>query len=241
MHTDMTPEEEGARLKELLGDRNKAQFAKENHVPGGASMLSQHISGHRPISLNAAVAYARGLGVPVEAFSPRLARAIADANQASSIVVAAIAPSPSPAAGSPAINVPLLANAGSMGQGSDMLHDDVIMGSIALSPEWISKRLRPTTPQALRFIHAYGDSMAPTFEDGDVLLVDTGARDPAIDGVYVLEAHRRIFIKRVRQRMDGSYEVSSDNPNVKTVDVLNGDHAVDVLGRVVWCWHGRKM
>lgn len=157
------------------------------------------------------------------------------------IVVAAIAHSPSPAAGSPAVNVPLLANAGSMGQGSDMLHDDVIVGSIALSPEWISKRLRPTTPQALRFIHAYGDSMAPTFEDGDVLLVDTGARDPAIDGVYVLEAHRRIFIKRVRQRMDGSYEVSSDNPNVKTVDVLNGDHAVDVLGRVVWCWHGRKM
>lgn len=154
-------------------------------------------------------------------------------------VATSITPSPAPSEN--AIQVPLLANAGSMGQGTDVQHDDVIMGTIALSPEWIVKRVRPTAPQALRFIHAYGDSMAPTFEDGDVLLVDTGARDPAIDGVYVLEAHRRIFIKRVRQRLDGSYEVSSDNPNVKTVDVLNGDHAVDVLGRVVWAWNGKKM
>ena len=159
--------------------------------------------------------------------------------QAPAQFVASLTPSPAPWEN--AIQVPLLANAGSMGQGTDVQHDDVIMGTIALSPEWIIKRVRPTTPQALRFIHAYGDSMAPTFEDGDVLLVDTGARDPAIDGVYVLEAHRRIFIKRVRQRMDGNFEVSSDNPNVKTVDVLNGDHAVDVLGRVVWAWNGKKM
>lgn len=82
MNMELTPEEEGARLKVLLGDRNKAQFAKENHVPGGPSMLSQHLSGHRPISLGAASAYARGLGVAVEAFSPRLAKAIAGASVA---------------------------------------------------------------------------------------------------------------------------------------------------------------
>lgn len=82
MNMELTPEEEGARLKALLGDRNKAQFAKENHVPGGPSMLSQHLSGHRPISLGAASAYARGLGVAVEAFSPRLAKAIAGASAA---------------------------------------------------------------------------------------------------------------------------------------------------------------
>ena len=48
-------------------------------------------------------------------------------------------------------------------------------------------------------------------------------------------------VKRVRQRLDGSVEISSDNANVKTVDVLNGGSAVDVLGRVVWCWSGRKL
>lgn len=149
---------------------------------------------------------------------------------------------PSPAPGAPAISVPLLANAGSMGPGTEIQHDDVLVGHIALSEQWVARRLKPTSPTALRFIHAYGDSMHPTFEDGDVLLVDTGMRDPkAIDGVYVMSANDRVYIKRVRQRMDGVVEISSDNPTVKTVDVLNGDHRIDILGRVVWCWNGRKL
>lgn len=149
---------------------------------------------------------------------------------------------PAPAHGMPAVHVPLLANAGSMGPGTDVQHEDVLVGQIALSEQWVTRRLQPTSHAALRFIHAYGDSMHPTFEDGDVLLVDTGMRDPkAIDGVYVMAANDRVYIKRVRQRMDGIVEISSDNPTVKTVDVLNGDHTIDVLGRVVWCWNGRKL
>jgi hypothetical protein len=41
--------------------------------------------------------------------------------------------------------------------------------------------------------------------------------------------------------MDGAMEVSSDNINIKTVDVLNGDHQLNVLGRVVWAWNGKKL
>lgn len=239
MNIGMTPEEEGARLRELLGSRNKAQFAKDAKIPGGASMLSQHLSGHRPINLSAATAYALGLGVRVEDFSPRLARAIAEAHQTNT---AASAPSPTPSPGEPVVHVQLLANSGSMGFGSEMQHEDVLVGHIALSENWVTRRLQPSALGALRFIHAYGDSMSPTFEDGDILLVDTGIRDPkSIDGVYVMAANDRIYIKRVRQRMDKALEISSDNATVKTVDVLNGDHHIDILGRVVWCWNGRKL
>ncbi|EER61523.1 putative phage repressor [Acidovorax delafieldii 2AN] len=201
-------------------------------------MLSQHLSGHRPISLSAATAYAIGLGVRVEDFSPRLAKAIADAAQTTTVQT--LSPSPSP--GVPVVHVPLLANAGSMGPGTDIQHDDILVGQIALSEQWVARRLQPTKLNALRFIHAYGDSMSPTFEDGDILLVDTGIKDPKIiDGVYVMAANDRVYIKRVRQRMDGVVEISSDNATVKTVDVLNGDHRIDILGRVVWCWNGRKL
>ena len=154
--------------------------------------------------------------------------------------ITALAPTPAP--GAPAISVPLLANAGSMGSGTEIQHDDVLVGHIALSEQWVARRLQPTSHAALRFIHAYGDSMSPTFEDGDILLVDTGIKDPkTIDGVYVMAANDRVYIKRVRQRMDGVVEISSDNATVKTVDVLNGDHRIDILGRVVWCWNGRKL
>lgn len=238
MNDELTPEQEGERLKALLGSRSKAQFAKDAKIPGGASMLSQHLSGHRPISLGAATAYALGLGVRVEDFSPRLAKAIASATQTT-----AVAPlTPSPAPGVPVVHVPLLANAGSMGPGTEIQHDDILVGQIALSEQWVARRLQPTNLNALRFIHAYGDSMSPTFEDGDILLVDTGIKDPkTIDGVYVMAANDRVYIKRVRQRMDGVVEISSDNATVKTVDVLNGDHRIDILGRVVWCWNGRKL
>ena len=154
--------------------------------------------------------------------------------------VTSLAPAPEP--GEAVVQVPLLSNSASMGSGSEALHEDVMIGALSLSDNWLSKIVRPSLPGALRFIHGFGDSMSPTFEDGDVLLVDTGVRDPqSIDGVYVLSANNRLYIKRVRCRMDGAMEVSSDNITVKTVDVLNGGNSLDVLGRVVWCWNGRKL
>lgn len=150
--------------------------------------------------------------------------------------------SPTPAPGAPAVQVPLLANAASMGPGSDEEHDDVLVGSITLSPDWLAKRIRPSRPEALRFIHAYGDSMHPTFEDGDVLLVDTGRCNPSgADGVYVLATDRRLFIKRVTERFNGGHDVTSDNPTVKTVQALDGGGQIRVVGRVVWVWNGRKL
>ena len=138
------------------------------------------------------------------------------------------------------IGVPLLAVGGSMGAGEQQVHDEVVIGRLTLSPRWIDKTLA-ANPQNLRFIHGYGDSMEPTFIDGDILLVDGGIHDVKVDGIYVLAANDRLYIKRVRQRMDGSYEISSDNPTVKTVDVMNGDNPVEVLGKVVWLWNGRKL
>lgn len=139
------------------------------------------------------------------------------------------------------LSIPLLADAGSMGPGSDVMHDEVVVGRLTVSPEWVTRTLKPTKLENLRFIHGFGDSMDPTFVDGDILLVDSGIKDPKIDGVYVLEANDRIYIKRVRQRMDGSFEISSDNANVKTVDVLDGSKPVQVRGRVVWAWNGKKL
>lgn len=57
----------------------QAAFARSALIPGGPSMLSQHLSGHRPISLEAGIAYARGFGAPIDAISPSLARKVREA------------------------------------------------------------------------------------------------------------------------------------------------------------------
>lgn len=139
------------------------------------------------------------------------------------------------------LHIPVMAQSGSMGVGTDQMHDEIVVGRLTVSPEWALKTLKPTSLENIRFIHGYGDSMEGTYRDGDILLVDSGIETPDIDGVYVLEANNRIYIKRVRQRMDGKYEISSDNPNVKTVDVLDGSNAVKVCGRVIWAWNGKKL
>lgn len=69
------------RLKALIDALpvKQAQFAKTANVPGGASLLSQHKSGHRPISMDSVIAYARGLQVPIDAISPSLAATLREA------------------------------------------------------------------------------------------------------------------------------------------------------------------
>ncbi|WP_284336731.1 XRE family transcriptional regulator [Comamonas sp. NoAH] len=147
---------------------------------------------------------------------------------------------PAPASDSDAIYVPLYSSTGSMGPGNELVTEDVILGDVPLSRTWISNNLPRCRPTALKMVHAYGDSMHGTLESGDFALVDTDVQSVEIDGVYVLQAHNRLFIKRVRQRMDGCYEVSSDNPAIKQTDILSGKHEVQVCGRVVYGWNGRR-
>lgn len=79
MAKELSPQEEGKLLDALLGDRNRAKFARDFGVPGGGSMISQNTSGHRPISLEGALAYSKGLAVPISAFSPRIAALLEEA------------------------------------------------------------------------------------------------------------------------------------------------------------------
>lgn len=139
------------------------------------------------------------------------------------------------------VSIPRLSAKGSMGLGSDLSYEgDQIIDMMPLAREWVIRNIK-APPEALRVITGAGDSMEPTFKSGDLLLVDTSKTTVDIDGVYVLSAHNRLFIKRVRQRLSGEFEISSDNPTVKTVDVLNGQSPVTVHGRVVWAWNGKSM
>lgn len=71
---------EAMNLSSLLAEVNKADFARRHKFPGGASMISQHLSGHRAISLEAAIIYARGLGVDLGKISPRWAKLVEKAS-----------------------------------------------------------------------------------------------------------------------------------------------------------------
>jgi hypothetical protein len=70
---------DGQRLAEAFSGIVRAQFAKDHGLKGGGSLISQHISGNRPISLDAAIVYAHGLKLTLDEVSPAIAQQVRDA------------------------------------------------------------------------------------------------------------------------------------------------------------------
>ena len=67
-------------INRLFQGVNKSKFAEQHKVPGGKSMINQHIHGHRPISLEAAMCYAKAFGCTLSEVSPRIGRLIDEAS-----------------------------------------------------------------------------------------------------------------------------------------------------------------
>ena len=149
-------------------------------------------------------------------------------------------PAAAPVGDSDTIRIPLFSATGSMGKGNDLITEDVLMGDVPISRHWLALNVPRSRPEALQIVHAYGDSMLGTLNSGDFAIVDTDCQVADIDGVYVLQANGQLFIKRVTRRMDGAHVITSDNPSVRTVDVLDGSQPVRICGRVVYGWNGRR-
>jgi hypothetical protein len=104
---------------------------------------------------------------------------------------------------------------------------------------WL-KALTPTPPPQLSIVRVEGDSMVPTLNSGDEILVDTADTINRLrDGIYVLRIEDAVVVKRVALHpMRRSVTVQSDNPAYP--DWPNcGIDELNCIGRVIWV--GRKV
>lgn len=141
------------------------------------------------------------------------------------------------------VKIPVFDVAGSMGSGTTAPEQETVVGGIQLSAEWVRRHLPGVSkPENLAIISAMGDSMMPTFNDGDLLLVDRGVFEIKLDAVYVLAKGEDLYIKRVQRRLGGGIIIKSDNPLHSPEEVENPQAVhLRVLGRVVWAWNGRRL
>lgn len=147
-------------------------------------------------------------------------------------------------AGGQAVVIPVFDARGSMGPGAMIPEHDTVVGGMQLSEKWVSRNLPGVSSVGnLSVISAIGDSMSPTFNDGDILLVDRGVFELKTDSVYVLAKDDELFIKRVRRRLSGpGVVIKSDNPLHGEEDVEDPEAVnLRVLGRVVWAWNGKRL
>lgn len=141
------------------------------------------------------------------------------------------------------IEVPTLSAEASMGLGKILSDYETVVDHLRLTKDWVRAHLTITNPSNLAVLTAYGDSMTPTFSDGDILLVDRGVDDIKLDAVYVLALRNELFVKRIQRRItDGAIVIKSDNPLYDQVVIENGQRqGLAILGRVVWSWNGKKL
>jgi phage repressor protein C with HTH and peptisase S24 domain len=109
----------------------------------------------------------------------------------------------------------------------------------AFDDRWL-KALTNAKPDELSIIRVEGDSMAPTLNDGDDILVDrAGCSEALRDGIYVLRVEDSLLVKRLAIHPLGkSVTVQSDNPAYPDWPDCGLDD-VHCIGRVIWA--GRKI
>ncbi|HXG99652.1 MAG TPA: S24 family peptidase [Sphingomicrobium sp.] len=109
----------------------------------------------------------------------------------------------------------------------------------AFDPAWLCA-LTPAPAAKLSVIRVEGDSMSPTLNDGDDILVDLADGPERLrDGIYVLRVDESLLVKRLAIHPFGRrMTVQSDNPaypdwpDRELTDII-------IIGRVIWA--GRKI
>lgn len=135
------------------------------------------------------------------------------------------------------IAVPRLALGASAGGGS-LAEGEQPVGRIAFDSRWLRDLGRD--PSHLSIIGVDGDSMAPTLDHGDDIMVD---RDDGLarlrDGIYVIRFDDTLMVKRIAlSPQRGHVSIRSDNAAYPSWgEVALAD--IRVIGRVVWV--GRRL
>ncbi len=109
----------------------------------------------------------------------------------------------------------------------------------AFDGRWL-KALTATAAGKLSIIRVEGDSMAPTLNAGDDILVDpTDSAEQLRDGIYVLRIDDALVVKRIALHPVGRrVTVQSDNPAYPDWPDC-GMEELCCIGRVIWA--GRKI
>jgi len=116
-------------------------------------------------------------------------------------------------------------------------------GSWELSPEveqyyafrtdWLKSKGQPAH---MKLMQVKGDSMYPTLQNGDYVLVDESQTTPLDGRIMALNLSGEAVVKRIRIELDGRISVLSDSGEVR--GPCKPDE-ITILGKVVWL--GREL
>ncbi len=92
------------------------------------------------------------------------------------------------------------------------------------------------TEKGMKIFEVAGDSMSPTLEEGDFIMVNTADNEIRTGRVYLLRIGEELMVKRLERRPGNILVIRSDNPRYEDIPVnmeVSLDE-VEVYGRMVW-------
>lgn len=114
---------------------------------------------------------------------------------------------------------------------------ECVSETLPFKTEWL-KRMGVETEHAA-LVTVTGDSMHPTLDGGNIMLLDLSDAKLKDGKIYALQVNDGLLIKRVQLRHNGAVTLKSDNPQYESYG-LSAEEAKElrVVGRLVWA--GRK-
>lgn len=94
-------------------------------------------------------------------------------------------------------------------------------------------------PHHLKLVTGWGQSMAPTINNRDPLIVDVSIREFAGDGIYFFSWGGHEYIKRLQIADEDYFEMISDNPKHK--DRMIRREETYIQARVLYVWNGHLL
>ncbi len=118
-----------------------------------------------------------------------------------------------------------------LGMGATFLDDEFVPVEKVRISESLLRVYTDAPPEMLAIVDGIGDSMNPTIQDGDKVLIDMSQRVPMMhDRIWAMAFAGMGMIKRLRARPDGTMLLLSDNPSVPDDRATDGE--LHIIGRV---------
>ena len=121
----------------------------------------------------------------------------------------------------------------SAGMGSEVQAED-IEDYFTFNKSFLSRQLNVSSEQ-LVFVTISGDSMLPTLQDADRVLVDMSQKTVNHEGLYLLQSEDGLMAKRLSDNK-GELLVVSDNSEYENWTIeASAREANPIAGKIVWC------
>ena len=211
---------ESSRLKELWDKHKTMSQVEFGEVYGVGSQgaMTQFLNGYTPISMKAAIGFAKGLGIDVADFSPRLAKEIIEISEAA----------PSDDDDYQAVKMlNVEVSAGSGAAGVEIIES---LGALHFKRSYMSQHGINGNNSAI--VSVRGESMEPTITNGAVVLINQNETSLKNGYVYALVLDADLIIKRLFFDSEKNKWVArSDNKKFEDREL---NDSVTILGRAIW-------